>query len=156
MAKTLKIAVIICGSILISVGCGKRQTVVYNQPGLSQEGYYEITWIDPQVLISDPWYTLVRAERVDSFYVKEPSEIDDLSSKALEFTVAADQCFVNVNLLDDASRITRSLLAKNLSRGFYKLMFNAPRLAMDSLPPGNYYVRAEYCGFSVIQRLGRR
>ena len=137
---------------LLLFGCGQKS--VYNQPGGEGTGYYETAWIDPKVVLEDPWYTLFRSHRIDSFYVSTPDNNLN-SSKSVRFEIKNYECLAIVNLLNGRSEVVRPLLAKNLGPGYYKLTLNTGALKIDKLPSDNYYLKAEYCGFTVIADLGR-
>ncbi len=139
--------------LLILFGCGPKP--VYNQPGGENQGYYETAWIDPKVVLEDPWYTLLKSHRIDSFYVSSPSEPPPSSTRSVRFEIKNYECLVLVNLLNGRSEVVRPLLANNLGPGYYKLTLNVGQLMKEKLPPDSYYLRAEYCGFTVIQDLGR-
>ncbi len=134
-------------------GCGKRQTVVYDQPEVSTQGYYETAWVDPQILISDTLYTLIAARRIDSFYVDEPLNPLEPMAPAIEFHVDQAGCFTSVNLLDERSAVIRPLLARNLSYGYYKVTVNVSKISPWLSSTGTYFLKVEYCGFTVVERL---
>jgi hypothetical protein len=138
---------------MLIFGCGK--SAVYNQPGSENGGYYETAWIDPKVVLEDPWYTLLRSHRIDSFYVANPEE-NPGSNRSIELVIKSYECLAIVNLINGRSEVVRPLLAKNLGPGYYKLTVNAGQLLSEKLPPGNYFLRAEYCGTTVIQEVGWR
>lgn len=141
-------------AILIAmVGCGKK--TLYNMPAVEQTGYYEKAWIDPAVVLEDEWYTLLRSDRVDSFYVEiKPGQNQQLAP-AIEFKISQFECLTYVNLMNGRQEIIRPLLVKNLKFGYYKLTFNIGRLKREEMPAGDYFLKAEYCGFTVIADLGR-
>lgn len=138
---------------LIWVGCIKKPAVVYDQPEAGSAGFYEKAWIDPQIILSDSLYTLIRADRVDSFYVPESPDPSQEVSQSIEFQVRQENCFTTVSLLDEHSQLVRLLVARNLNRGFYKVTCNVSRLSPELSSVGVYYLKAEYCGFPVIERL---
>lgn len=132
-----------CTLFLLAVwGCGKRQV----HPEVPGGGHYEIAWVEPQVLVSDSLYTLIRAERIDSFYVGQPSDFSSTEAPSVMFHVTDDECFTSVNLLNSTGEVIKPLLVKNLPSGFYKLTFH-----LSGLSEGNFYLRVDYCDSSVIQ-----
>ncbi len=139
--------------IMVSAGCVKRPAVIYDRPEASSTGYYEKAWIDPRIILSDSLYTLIRADRVDSFYVDEPLDSQQEVAPAIEFQVREESCFTTVSLLDDRSQMIRLLVARNLAKGFYKVTCNVSRLSPELSSVGVYYLRAEYCGFPVVERV---
>ena len=144
------------GLLIIFGGCIKRQDVVYDQPEIGQSGYYEKAWVDPTIILSDSLYTLIRSDRVDSFYVDQPPDPLEGVAPAVVFQVRQADCFTTVSLLDDRSRVIRPLLSRNLRRGFYKITFNASSLTPELSPSGVFYVKVVYCGFQVVERLTLR
>jgi len=76
------------------------------------------------------------------------------SAKSIKLQIKNYECLAIVNLVNGRSEVVRPLLAKNLGPGYYKLTVNAGQLSKEKLPPGNYYLKAEYCGTIVIQDLG--
>src|SRR5574341_85630 len=146
-------SVIIITVSLMFFGCGKRY--VYNQPGSETSGHYETAWIDPKVVLEDPWYTLMRSHRVDSFYVNSAIEHPHPATKSIKLQIKNYECLAIINLLNGRSEVVRPLLANNLGPGYYKLTLNVAQLKKEKLPPDNYYLKAECCGSTVIQDLGR-
>lgn len=141
-------------ALLLSVaGCVRKPAIVYDQPEVAPSGYYEKAWIDPKIIFSDSLYTLIRADRVDSFYVNEPPNPNEEVASAITFQVRQDNCFTTVNLMDNQSRILSPLLAQNLPRGFYKVTCNVSRISSGLSSSGVYFLKAEYCGFPVVERL---
>ncbi|MCH7948638.1 MAG: hypothetical protein IIC66_12660, partial [candidate division Zixibacteria bacterium] len=111
--------------IIALAGCGKK--TLYNMPAVDQTGYYETAWIDPSVVLEDEWYTLLRSDRVDSFYVEiKPGDNKPLAP-SVEFKVSQFECLTSVNLMNGRQEIIRPLLVKNLKFGYYKLTFNIGR-----------------------------
>lgn len=137
----------------VAIGCGPK--TIYDQPVADEsKGYYEWGWVEPKVVLEDPWYTMVRSSRVDSFYVA-PGEGTPLSQRSIQFKVTSYECLAIVTLLNGRSEVVRPLLAKNLASGYYKLTLNVGQIRKNKMPEDNYYLKAEYCGFTVIQDLGR-
>ena len=134
-------------------GCGKK--TLYNMPAVEQTGYYETAWIDPAVVLEDEWYTLLRSDRIDSFYVEIKPGQNQQMAPAIEFKISQFECLTYVNLMNGHQQIIRPLLVKNLKFGYYKLTFNIGRLKRKETPAGDYFLKAEYCVFTVIADLGR-
>lgn len=152
----LLLTVSVAASLLIAGGCGKRQTVLYDMPRPPQAGYYEVAWVDPQIIASDSLYTLIRADRIDSFHVDKPSHLFERPAPSLTFTITQERCFTTVNLLNGRSEIVRALVARYLPKGYYKLAFNSGQLSIEDRQGESYYLKAAYCGFSVIEQIVRR
>lgn len=153
--KTLRFMIISLGSLAAISGCGGgRGLIVDEKPTLVQEGIYETLWVEPQIVTADSLITLIRADRIDSALVK-PSERGIERSSAVEIRVPQASCNVAVDLLDANLRIIRPLLLKDLGVGFYRLTLNADRFREPSLPPGRYFLRAEFCGRSEMTMFTR-
>ena len=150
MKKSLLLFIAILPAL---VGCGPK--AVYDQPGSEEKGYFETAWIDPKVVLEDPWYSLMRSHRIDSFYVAGPADNPNPANRSVRFDIKNYECLAIVNLLNGRAEVVRPLLAKNLGPGYYKLTLNIGQLKKEKLSPDNYYLKAEYCGFTVIQDLGR-
>ncbi|MEW6411641.1 MAG: hypothetical protein AB1483_04105 [Candidatus Zixiibacteriota bacterium] len=147
------IGFILLSIVIIGHGCGKRQTVIYDQPEVSTQGYYEKAWIDPQILSSDSLYTLISARRIDSFYVDEPLNPLEPMAPAIEFHIDQGGCFVSINLLDERSAVIRPLVVRRLGYGYYKITVNVAKISPGLSSAGICFLKAEYCGFTVVERL---
>ena len=153
MIKMKKLYIILLFSIIAFAGCGKK--TLYNMPAVEETGYYETAWIDPAVVLEHEWYTLLRSDHVDSFYVEiRPGDNRQLAP-AIEFQISRIECLTHVNLMNGRQEIIKPLLMKNLKYGYYKLTFNIGRLKKEELAPSDYFLKAEYCNFTVITDLGR-
>jgi len=143
----------IATAILLMGGCGKRAMVNYSQPELSSSGYYELVWEDPQVLVSDSLFTLIRSQRIDSFYVEKPRDPFGPSDRTLIFGINDDACFVAINLYDYQGKITRPLLVRNLDRGFYKFSIDLGKLYSGKTNVRTSFLKADVCGFDVSSKI---
>ena len=122
-------------------GCGKGPTV----PPEEQKYYFETAWIDPQIIISDSLFTLIRALRIDSFRVDTPV-IESITIPSVTFEVTRADCPVVVNILDEKSAgVVWPLLVRNLAPGFYKLTLDFSRIDFHTLPPGYYVLKVVNC-----------
>ncbi len=137
---------------LLSLSCGKPPVVDYRK---SREHGYEIAWVEPRIVISDSLFTLIRAERIDSFLVDDPTDIGKTVSPSLIFQVANDDCFTSVNLLTATGELIKPLLVRNLSPGYYKLTVDFSHLSRDFYPSNNFLLKADYCGTSVSRPIQR-
>lgn len=142
--------------LILLTGCTKHQTVIYNQPEIKRDGYYEIAWIDPQIVFSDTLYTLIRSERIDSFFVKQPEDLLDETIPSLRITITPESCFTSINLLNETGIIIKPLFARRLQRGYYKFTSNVERINAYISSTGIYYIKADYCNFSVIERIAQQ
>ncbi len=141
---------------VIVFGCGKRQMVDRFGTEISAGGYFETAWIDPQIVVSDSLFTLIRAKRVDSFYVNRPTYPVSATITSLMFHVDEQSCLTTVNLLNAAGEVVKPLLVRNLSPGYYKLTVDLSRLPPERHPDTHFYLKADYCGSSVTQPTGQK
>ena len=136
-------------SLAISgLNCGKRQTIVYDQPTIPLGGIYEIAWIDPRIVVTDSLITLFRAARIDSVFVEKPGDLRG-NAVTVRFDIYEDTCLAVASLVDSDSRLIEPLLVQGLGRGFYKLTLNPARLKPRPSPGKPLFVRVEYCGQSI-------
>jgi hypothetical protein len=131
--------------ILLISSCARRVPVSEERPLMQGDSPYEVFWVDPQIVVADTLITLFRSERIDSAIV-EPSGMTLDRPAAVELRVMQASCSAMVDLLDANLRLVRPLLLKNLSYGYYRLTLNVDRFREPSLPPGRYFLRAEFCG----------
>lgn len=154
MLHNLRLSLLIIATTLLVIGgCGKRPVVNYSQPELPTSGYYELVWEDPRVLVSDSLYTLIRSQRIDSFYVEKPRDPFGLSDRTLVFQISDDACFVAINLYDAQGKISRPLLVRNLSRGFYKFSVDLGQLYAGNRTVRTSFLKADVCGFEVSKKI---
>ena len=157
MIRTIKShssILIVVGLLLIVYGCGKKGLIVEEKPTEIQPGIYETLWVEPKIIVADTMITLIRSDRIDSAVVK-PSERGIERPSAVELRISKPVCKVSVDLLDANLRLIRPLLLQDLTVGFYRLTLNADRFREPSLPPGRYFLRAEYCGRSEMTMFNR-
>lgn len=148
---------IIATVLLVFGGCGKRSMVNYSLPELPDSGYYELVWEEPEVLVSDSLYTLIRSQRIDSFYVENPRNPFGPSDRTLVFGINDEACFVSINLYDAQGRMSRPLLVRNLNRGFYKFSVDLGKLFSGNENIRTNFLKADVCGFEVSNKIdGRR
>ena len=136
---------------IIVAGCGKRQTVDRSRLDGSEGGYYEAAWVDPQIVISDSLFTLIRAERIDSFYVDGSEYPVSVAAPSVALHVDNDICLTTVNLVNADGEVVRPLLLTNLRRGHYKLTLNLNLSAEAGYPAAGLYLEADFCGTSISQ-----
>lgn len=140
-------------ALLVIGGCGKRPMVNYSMPEIPNSGYYELVWEEPQVLVSDSLYTLIRSHRIDSFYVETPRDPFGPSDRTLIFGITDDACFVAINLYDARGKISRPLLVRNLARGFYKFSVDLGKLYSGNTSNRASFLKADVCGFEVSSKI---
>ncbi|MFQ6008043.1 MAG: hypothetical protein ACE5K8_03740 [Candidatus Zixiibacteriota bacterium] len=131
---------------LLSLSCGKPPVVDYRE--IRDRGY-EIAWVEPQIIISDSLFTLIRSERIDSFRVDQTTDIGEAESPSLMFHVDHYECFTSVNLLAATGELIKPLLVRKLRPGYYKLTVDFSHLSRELYPFDNFLLKADYCGTSV-------
>lgn len=113
---------------LLAVGCGGPPQTVYDQPSIP-DGYWETAWVDPEIVITNTEFTLIKAQRVDSIWIQYKNEPIG-SAPSIHFVVP-EPCFVTVRGGKDygtnMSPLMRMLIARNLPAGAYKMTFNTAR-----------------------------
>ena len=135
----------VIAAALLMVSCGHKAQVTPEQHSPFPSGLYETVWVNPQMVFSDSLVTLIRAERIDSLPA-EPSGFDYQAPSILAFTFQDPLCTVTINLVDENLNVVYPLLLRKLPAGFYKLTFNPLAIKKPGLPPGVYFLQAEYCG----------
>ena len=138
--------IIVVSGLLFGAGCGWRSDRVHKMPEMPAPGGYEVTWAEPEIVISDSLFTLIRSTRIDSFYVDPMS----LSVPSLRFHVARDACNVSVNLLDEFSRVEIPLLIRNFGPGFYKLTLHAGQHIETRTGSTSSVLKADICGERMV------
>ncbi len=85
-------------------------------------GYWDVVWAEPGIVASDSMFTLIQADWLDSTWVDEPPLPPKAGQTVLRFFIDDAECFVAINLVDNAGGLIRPLLAKKLRYGHYKLL----------------------------------
>lgn len=150
------IIIIITTSILITafISCGKKQTLIYNQPELTPEiGYYERAWVDPQLIYSDSLLTIIRSDRVDSFFVEKPQKNFNEKIITIAFEVKEQYCFTSILLLDVKGNLISVLVSDDLSIGQYKVSFNPSRINYVQPDASRFFLKTDFCGFSIVEEV---
>ena len=145
-------AIVSLSGLLLLAGCGRGPREVYEYPQ-TPSGYWEKAWVEPQIVLADSVYTLIRALRVDSFWVS----LDGPSAApawipAVEFSVDRDSCFAVVNLYrtSDVRVPAVPLVARFLPYGFYKLSM-VSGVSLGSIESGeSYLIKAVACNRETI------
>ncbi len=146
MTKYFLIVGLIALSLLAISSCGHRHQVGEEQLESGQViSLWETTWVDPQVILSDSMFTLIRADRVDSFMVTNSKQLSP-KGPSISFTVRGQSCRALVSLLDARDRLIRPLLAQSLRPGYYKLTLDFSRCPYETIPRGQYHLKASTCG----------
>jgi hypothetical protein len=133
--------------ILASCGRGPGNQRAEERPGATPEGTWETAWVDPQIVLSDSLFTLIRSDRVDSFLVTRPS-LSEIPAPSIMFTVTSTTCPVSVNLFSPRDEIVAPLLMQTLKPGHYKLTIDFSRVNYKRYPKGVYRIRVNSCGIN--------
>jgi len=126
-------------------GCGRRMSISEEQPVLQDRSAYEIFWVEPQIVMSDSLITLIRSDRIDSAKA-DPSELIAHRPAAIDVCIQQPACNVSIGMYDSNLRLLRPLLVKDLTAGYYRLTLQFDRFREPALPPGRYFLKADYCG----------
>jgi len=136
-------------AFLLLSGCGRKAEVAEESRLVSK--LYHTVWVDPRIEFVDSLVTLIRADRIDSLKI-EPGEEIPVQPASLEIPIFQPRCNVAVNLLDENLRLIHPLMVRHLAAGYYRLTFNFDRLNDPELPPGAYFLRAQYCDSNRVAR----
>ncbi len=139
--------------VFLFVSCGKRE--YYNNPVFIEEAtsYYEKAWVDPKITYTDSLITIIKASRVDSFYVDKPAPKFKDNITSLAFEVKEPNCFTSVLLLNNFGDLLSVLVADELSEGHYKVSLNSRQISYMQLSAERFFLKIDFCGFSVIKEI---
>ncbi|MEA1979785.1 MAG: hypothetical protein U9N54_02270 [candidate division Zixibacteria bacterium] len=138
--------------VIILSGCGKKQTIKYNQPELPGTVYYEKAWVEPKIILTDSIFTLIKAARLDSFLVEKPMRYQSSIDNSLQFNIVEDSCFTIVNMQNPDGIVIKSFIARFLKSGFYKVTLDLSRLS-DQYKFPYYFLKVEYCSFENYRKI---
>ncbi len=138
--------------IIIIFGCGKKQTINFNQPELPGVTYYEKAWVEPKIVLTDSIFTLIKAARLDSFLVDKPMKYQSSIDNSLQFHIAEDSCFTIINMQDPDGTVIKSFIARFLKSGFYKVTLDLSRLSEQYKYP-YYFLKVKYCSFENYRKI---
>ncbi len=157
MKPLLKIVILtisFCLLLLMISSCGKKQTLIYNNPALQHgTGFYERAWVDPQIKYTDSLITIIKASRVDSFYVDKPAPKFKDGLISLAFEVKEPNCFTSVLPLDNFGNLLSVLVADELSVGYYKVTLQSSQISYVQPSAERFFLKVDFCGFSVIEEI---
>ncbi len=126
-------------------GCGRKARPGYEQEAVLQDSPYETLWVEPEIVLADSLVTLIRSDRIDSVLADPTARVSRRRS-SIEIRIFGKSCNVAAGLYDSGFRLVHPLLLRHLSTGFYRLTLNVDRFRAPPLPPGTYYLKADFCG----------
>ena len=138
--------------ILIS-GCSKRQAVVFDLPVVPTDGYYDIAWIEPEIVLSDSLFTVIRAERIDSIFVEGAPPGNELKDKSITFKINRQFCNSQFSLVNSAGQELLELWNRDLTFGYYKVNINPSGIDKKLFNNIEILFKVEFCQSQLIQRL---
>ena len=127
---------------LVMLSCG-RKAIPGEESVLGVGPGWEIAWVDPQIVSSDQFHTLIYAVRIDSMRV---GGVEPMVAPGTTFRVEADTCLVTIDLLDLSDRIVTPLVVRRLPAGWYKLTLTPAPPKSSAIAPGPYIVEIDHCG----------
>lgn len=150
MFKTILLLIII--SILM-IGCGKKPSFVFDLPSIPTGGYYETAWIEPEIIISDSLFTLIRAERIDSIFIEGDPPTSELMDRSITFKIDRQFCKSQFSLINSDGMILKQIWNKDLTFGYYKVNIKPSRLDKKLYGDINILFRVDFCQTQLTQRL---
>ncbi len=144
--KKLLIGLLSLGVITASCGRHPGGEQIEERSQATPEGTWEIAWVDPQIVLSDSLFTLIRSERLDSFPVTKPNPT--AAAPSIVFTITSASCPVTVNLMNSRDMIVSPLLMQTLKPGHYKLTLDFSHFNYVHFPRGQYRLKANSCGLN--------
>lgn len=151
----MKYFIIILTLILLIAGCSRPPEVIYDQPDSTPVGYYEKAWVEPSIIMSDSLVSLIRSDRVDSFLVSAEEVTNSADLYSLSFQIETDQCMGFIWLIDSKGKEYLKLVDRLLNYGYYKFNFNPNKLSDSTIPATDLFLKAEFCGNSIIEPVRR-
>lgn len=131
--------------VTVVVGCGRKASIVPEQKVVWQDDQYEILWVEPQIVLADSLITLIRSDRIDSIRADQTTTARP-GRPSIEIRIEEPFCNVSIGLTDPDFRLVHPMLVRNLTQGYYQLTVNLDRLDRLAFGPGDYYLRADFCG----------
>ncbi len=166
--KTVARGLIPAALLILLNACGHQLEVAPHQlpeePIKLKDAVWQQAWVDPTVLYSDSLFTLIRADRIDSFLVppaKLQPELPDLTSPAgqnlpdvgaVKFRVPEGGCRVSITLVGDKI-VLQPVSGKTVTGGYYKLTCDLSKISPAEMPTGQYKIAIDYCGQTRSGRL---
>lgn len=141
------------GLLLLFLGCAKRQNVVFDLPIVPTEGYYEIGWVEPEIIVSDSLFTLIRADRIDSIFIEGSPPNIELSDKSITFKIDRQFCNSQFRLINSSGQTLKQLWNRDLTFGYYKVNIKPSRLDKKLFKNVEILFQVDFCQSQLTQRL---
>jgi hypothetical protein len=152
--KSIRPAILLVLVILILIsGCTKRQAIEFDLPTVPTEGYYEIAWVEPEIVVSDSLFTLIRAERIDSIFVEGTHPDIELTDRSITFKINRQFCNSKFSLVNSTGQKLIELWNRDLTFGYYKVNINPSRIDRKLFDKIEVLFRVDFCQSQLIQRL---
>lgn len=127
---------------LIISSCGPFRKPRPGEPGSAE--LFELAWVHPRVIKADQYFTLIIAERLDSFLVAR-EKAQPVGPPTVVFRIDQPNCAVKAELGSSYGSFRAPLFSETLEPGIYKLTLNPAQYSSDELPPGQYTVTVRFC-----------
>jgi len=149
LAVGLGVGIIILFTLLTS--CSKPPGINPEEAMEPASGYWDVVWAEPSIVASDSMFTLIQADWIDSSWADEPPPPKKEGQTVVRFFVDDAECFVSLNVVDNAGALIRPMLAKKLRYGYYKLLIQTGPPVFG--PTVEKWVSLRYCGRHRQERL---
>ncbi len=153
-----RLLLFLVGSLLAGVilqGCAITDPPIRTEEPVDTKTW-EKAWVDPQIVIADSLFTLIRSERIDSFVVDRTGYWAPELKSSVEFSIDRDSCFVNAIMKSSMhDLVVLPLLARTLGRGYYKLTPGPGILNRAEGAVGSYEIEVTACGKAAVASVGR-
>lgn len=135
-------------ALLIIVGltissCGLFRKPRPGEPGSAE--LYELAWVHPRVIKADKYFTLITAERLDSFLVAR-EEAQPEGPPTVIFQIYQPACSVKAELGSAYGTFRAPLFSDTMEPGLYRLTLNQSQYSAEELPSGQYTLIVRFCG----------
>ncbi len=130
-------------------GCGVFRPVDRSGRERSAPSPYELAWVDPQIVITDSLFTLIRADRIDSFYVGLGAGRGEVAPPSLMFQITRGECITTANIMNDQGQVVTPLVVQRLPNGYYKLTLEWRRFTAYGPFESPRYLQATFCDSTI-------
>jgi len=138
---------------LMIIGCAKRQTVAFDLPSVPTDGYYEVAWVEPEIIVSDSLFTLIRAEKIDSIFIEGTPPNNESTDKSISFKINRQFCKLQFRLINSTGQILKELWYRDLTFGYYKVNITPSRINRELFNNDDLLFQVDFCQSQLNQRL---